>query len=198
VEGGQLVTKDAMTDSEIIEFENVGKLEAFNTDGLRTLLKTMKIPNMVEKTLRYPGHIELMKIFKEIGLFNYEEIEIGGKSIKPISLTSKLVFPFWTPAENEEDFALLHFLISGKADKKTVEHLYTVFDRFNFETKTSSMARTTGYTCCAVARFVLEGKYDRKGICPPEYLGTDENCYNNVLAYLRNKGISITHTENIT
>ena len=60
------------------------------------------------------------------------------------------------------------------------------------------MARTTGYTCCAVARFILEEKYNRKGICPPEYLGGDEKCYKNVLAYLMKKGINITHTENRT
>jgi saccharopine dehydrogenase-like NADP-dependent oxidoreductase len=198
VKDGKLITKDAMTDSEIIEFENVGKLEAVNTDGLRTLLKTMKIPNMVEKTLRYPGHIELMKIFKEIGLFKSEQIDIGGKSIKPIDLTSKLIFPFWTPDENEEDFTVLQFTIFGKSDGKNVEHIYKVFDKCNPENKTSSMARTTGYTCCAVARFILEEKYSRKGICPPEYLGGDENCYNNVLAYLKKKGIKITHIENIT
>jgi saccharopine dehydrogenase-like NADP-dependent oxidoreductase len=198
VEDGKLVTKEAMTDSEIVEFENVGKLEAVNTDGLRTLLKTMKIPNMVEKTIRYPGHIELMKIFKEIGLFSDEEIEISGKNIKPVSLTSKLVFPFWAPDENEEDFTVLQFSIVGKSDGKNIEHIYTVFDKFNPETKTSSMARTTGYTCCAVARFILEETYSRKGICPPEYLGADENCYNNVLAYLKKKGIKITKSENIT
>jgi len=198
VENGMLVTKDAMTDLEIVEFENIGKLEAVNTDGLRTLLRTMKIPNMVEKTLRYPGHIGLMKVFKEIGLFSSEEIDIGGSSIKPVALTSKLIFPFWTPDENEEDFTVLQFSIYGKADGKNVEHVYTVFDRFNSDTNTSSMARTTGYTCCAVARFILEEKYNRIGICPPEYLGVDEKCYKNVLAYLMKKGINITHTENIT
>jgi len=198
VKDGKLFIIDAMTDSEIIEFENVGKLEAVNTDGLRTLLKTMKIPNMVEKTLRYPGHIDLMKIFKEIGLFKSEQIDIGGKSVKPIDLTSKLIFPFWTPDENEEDFTVLQFSISGKSDGKNVEHIYKVFDKCSPENKTSSMARTTGYTCCAVARFILEEKYSRKGICPPEYLGSDENCYENVLAYLKKKGIEITHVENIT
>jgi saccharopine dehydrogenase-like NADP-dependent oxidoreductase len=198
VEDGKLITKDSMTDLEIIDIENIGKLEAFNTDGLRTLIQTMKIPNMVEKTLRYPGHIELMKIFKEIGLFSSEEIDIDGKSIKPVALTSELVFPFWAPEENEEDFTVLQFSVSGKADGKNVEQIYTVLDKFNSETNTSSMARTTGYTCCAVARFILEGKYSRKGICPPEYLGADENCYENVLAYLSKKGITINHTENVT
>jgi saccharopine dehydrogenase-like NADP-dependent oxidoreductase len=198
IENGKLVTKGAMTDSEIVEFESVGKLEAVNTDGLRTLIKTMKIPNMVEKTIRHPGHIEMMKIFREIGLFSTEEIDIGGKIVKPIEVTSKLIFPFWLPSENEEDFTVLQFSISGEANNKNVEHIYTLFDSYDVETKTSSMARTTGYTCCAVARFILEDKYNRKGICPPEYLGADENCYMNVLAYLSKKGITINHTENIT
>lgn len=196
IEDGKLVTKEAMTDSEIVEFETIGKVEAVNTDGLRTLIKTMKIPNMVEKTIRHPGHIEMMKIFREIGLFNTEEIDISGKTVKPIEVTSKLIFPFWLPSENEEDFTVLQFSIDGEIDGKNVEHVYNLFDRYDAETKTSSMARTTGYTCCAVARFVLEDKYSRKGICPPEYLGVDENCYKNVLAYLSNKGITINHTEN--
>ncbi|MBT8379963.1 MAG: saccharopine dehydrogenase NADP-binding domain-containing protein [Ignavibacteria bacterium] len=197
VENGKQLTKEAMTDSEMVKFENIGTLEAVNTDGLRSLLRTMEIPNMVEKTLRYPGHIELIKIFKEIGLFSNEEIEISGNRIKPIALTARLVFPFWKPEENEEDFTVLQFSIAGKEDGKNAEHVYTLFDKFNQETKTSSMARTTGFTCCAVARFILNGKYNRKGICPPEYLGVDENCYKNVLSYLKKKGISITHTETI-
>ena len=114
VEDGTLVTKDAMTDLEIIEFENIGKLEAVNTDGLRTLLKTMKIPNMVEKTLRYPGHIELMKVFKEIGLFSSEEIDIGGRSIKPVALTSKLVFPFGLPKKMKKILPYCSFRFAAK------------------------------------------------------------------------------------
>lgn len=194
VENGKLVVKDALTDPEIIEVESAGKLEAFNTDGLRTLLRTMKIPNMVEKTLRYPGHLELMKIFRAVGLFSNKEIDLGGKTIKPIDLTSKLIFPFWAPAENEGDYTLLLISISGEAGNKISEHTYRIFDRYDDKTKSSSMARTTGYTCCAAARLILEGEYDRSGICPPEYLGADEKCYKEVLSFLTNKGIEINHS----
>ena len=68
VENGFVVTKPALSDAELIDFEKVGTLEAFNTDGLRTILFTMShIPNMIEKTLRYPGHIDLMKALIKAG-----------------------------------------------------------------------------------------------------------------------------------
>ncbi len=51
------------------------------------------------------------------------------------------------------------------------------------------MARTTGFTCCAAARFLLEHGFEKRGICPPEFLGEDENCYNYILSYLSKKRI---------
>jgi saccharopine dehydrogenase-like NADP-dependent oxidoreductase len=192
---GKQVVKEALSDPEIINYEEVGELEAFNTDGLRSLLKTVDIPNMIEKTLRYPGHIELMKIFREVGLFSDEEIEVKANRIKPVELISKLLFPFWLPEKDEEDFTILDLLIEGKENINDTSHRYFIFDRFNKIDQISSMARTTGFTCCAVARFLLDHKYERKGICPPEYLGENENCYNYILSYLDKKGITINQSE---
>jgi len=192
---GKIIEKPALSEPEIINYKDIGDLEAFNTDGLRSLLKTMRIPNMIEKTLRYPGHIELMKIFREIGYFDDGEIDVGGKTIRPIDVSAKLIFPFWSPEKGEKDFTILDILIEGEANTKKCSHRYFIFDSFDENTGTSSMARTTGYTCSAVARYFLEGKYDRKGICPPEYLGEDDGCFNFVLSYLHEKGITINHTE---
>jgi len=195
VADGKVIEKPALSDPEIINYKEVGDLEAFNTDGLRSLLKTVDIPNMIEKTFRYPGHIELMKIFREVGFFSDKEIEIGRKAIKPIDLTAKLLFPFWSPEKGDEDFTILELLIDGKEKGKNSSHRYFIFDAFDKESHTSSMARTTGFTCCAAARFLLDHKYERKGICPPEYLGEDENCYNYIVSYLDKKGITINHSE---
>jgi lysine 6-dehydrogenase len=192
---GKIIERPALSDPEIINYKNIGDLEAFNTDGLRSLLKTMRIPNMIEKTLRYSGHIELMKIFRIVGLFSEKEIEVNGKSVKPIDLTAKLLFPFWSPEKVEEDFTILDILIEGNAESKRISLRYFVFDKYDKVTEISSMARTTGYTCSAVARYFLEGNYQRKGICPPEYLGKDEDCYNYVISYLKNKGIKIDLSE---
>jgi lysine 6-dehydrogenase len=192
---GKVVEKPALSDPEIINYKEVGELEAFNTDGLRSLMQTMKIPNMIEKTMRYLGHIDLMKVFREVGLFSDKEIEITGKQIKPIDLTSKLLFPFWKPEKGEEDFTILDVLIKGKENGKNSSHRYFVFDSYDQVEHNSSMARTTGFTCCAAARFLLEGNFEKKGICPPEFLGENENCYNYILSYLSKKGIVINHSE---
>jgi saccharopine dehydrogenase-like NADP-dependent oxidoreductase len=191
----KLVEKEAMSEAEIINYKEVGDLEAFNTDGLRSLLKTVKVPNMVEKTLRYPGHIELMKILRAVGYFGEKEIEVGGKSIRPIDVTAKLIFPFWSPKEDEKDYTILQVIVEGEAEDKKSSHQYYIFDSYDPVTGTSSMARTTGFTCSAVARIILDGKYSSKGICPPEYLGADDVCYKNVLSYLKSKNININHTE---
>lgn len=191
---GQLVVKEALSDPEIIEFEKIGKLEAFNTDGLRTLINTIRIPNMVEKTLRYPGHIELMKIFREVGFFSDEEIEVDGKKIKPIDFTSKLLFPFWKAGEGEKDFTVMKIILKGFEGDKESTIIYNVFDVYDTEENNSSMARTTGFTCCAIARYFLQGKVDKKGIFPPEFLGEDESCFKFTLEFLKNKNIEITYS----
>ena len=83
VEDGKIVTKPALTDKETIVFDEIGELEAFNTDGLRTLLYTMHhIRDMKEKTLRYPGHLDTIIALQQAGFFDttplrFEEVDIS-------------------------------------------------------------------------------------------------------------------------
>ena len=188
---GNVIEKPALSEPEIINYNEVGELEAFNTDGLRSLLKTMNIPNMIEKTLRYPGHIELMKIFRETGFFSEKEIDVNGRTIKPVELTAKLLFPFWSPEKGEKDFTILELFIEGVENEKQSTHHYYMIDSYDPEENNSSMARTTGFTCCAAARYLLEYGFERKGICPPEYLGEDEIFFDYILSYLNKKKIII-------
>ncbi len=189
VKEGQLVTRPALSDAELIEFDKVGTLEAFNTDGLRSLIKTMKIPNMIERTLRYPGHINYMKVLRETGFFSEEPITVGGQQVKPIDVTSKLLFPKWKLEEGEEEFTLMRVSVKGKKDGKEKEYIYTLLDRSDKKSNTSSMSRTTGYTCTAVARLVIENNYKRIGISPPEFVGEEEKCFQYVLQYLKERNV---------
>ncbi len=190
VENGNIVTKPALSEPEFIDFEKIGTLEAFNTDGLRSLLKTMDIPNMKEKTMRYPGHIEYIKVLKETGFFQTEEIEIKGKKIRPIDMTTQLLLPKWKLEDNEPEFTVMKIVISGKKTGKSKKYIYTLFDEYDQKTGSSSMARTTGYCCTAVAELVLNGDFFRKGICPPEFVGTEKMCYEQVLEYQKKRGIN--------
>ncbi len=186
VKDGKVITKEALSDVEIIEFPEAGKLEAFNTDGLRTLLSTVRIPNMIEKTLRYPGHSALIKAFQDAGFFSKEKMLMNGVEISPIDFTSKLLYKQWKLEKGEKEFTVMKIVI--ESDSETIE--YNLYDEYDEKTQTTSMARTTGYTCTAVARLMLEKNFCIPGIIAPEIIGEDESNYNFILDYLKRKNIN--------
>jgi saccharopine dehydrogenase-like NADP-dependent oxidoreductase len=196
VEGGRMVVREALSDPELIDFQGIGTLEAFNSDGLRSLIRTMPdIPNMIEKTLRYPGCIEYLRVLREAGLFSYEEIEVKGQKIRPVDVTAKLLFPKWKLKPGEGDFTVMRISIAGEEEGKNVSYTYDLLDKYDPATDVISMARTTGYTCTAVANLVLSGQFDRKGICPPEYIGETEKNFKDVLAYLQARKVDYRVTK---
>lgn len=194
VEHGREVVRPALSDVELIDFPGVGTLEAFNTDGLRTLAKTMKAPFMKEKTMRYPGHAELMRIFRESGFFGTTPVEIDGQMVKPISVVSKLMFDQWRLRDGEEDVTVMRVIVEGEKGAKRIRRTYDLLDRYDRDTETTSMARTTGYTCTIVARQLLKGLFTRKGICPPEYVGEVSSCYDDLLAEYGKRNIALEKT----
>ena len=170
IQNSSLIIKEALSETELVEFDEIGTLESWNSDGLRTLIQTMShVPNMIEKTLRYPGCVEYLKVLRECGYFSYNAVEINGNMIRPIDLTAKLLFPKWQMKEGDEDFTVMRIKISGKENNKDIQYTYTLLDKF--QNDTISMARTTGYTCTAVAKLILNKKFTRTGISPPEFLG---------------------------
>ena len=194
VEYGQEVVRPALSDVELRDLPEVGTLEAFNTDGLRSLIKTLNAPFMKEKTLRYPGHANLMRAFRDSGFFDETPIEVGGQPVRPIDVTSKLLFEQWKLKEDERDLTVLQVILEGYADGKRIGYTYDLVDWYDQKSHTTSMARTTGYTCAIVARQVIDGLFNQKGICPPEYVGRTEGCYKHLLAEYAKRNISLTET----
>ena len=185
IRNSELIIKEALSDTEIIDFDEIGQLESWNSDGLRSLIDTMPhIPNMIEKTLRYPGCVEYLKVLRESGFFSYNEIEVEGNKVRPIDVTSKLLFPKWEMKPGDKDFTIMRIIINGIEDMQEVTYQYNLLDRFQDDT--ISMARTTGFTCTAVANLVIDGSYKRIGISPPEYLGEH---FKFVKEYLQNRGV---------
>lgn len=191
IQHGGLVTREALSDPELVEFDQVGTLEAWNSDGLRTLLSTMRIPNMIEKTLRYPGTIEYLRLLRECGFFSCDEVEVNGKKMRPVDLTARLLFKQWELKAGEEDFTIMRILITGMEKGETKQFQYDLYDTFDRNTGTISMARTTGYTCTAVATLMLESGYYRPGICPPEFIGEDQGNFDFILTYLREREVNL-------
>ncbi len=194
IEKGEIVVRPALSEHELLDFPEVGTLVTINTDGLRSLIKTMDIPFMKEKTLRYPDHIEKMKMLRNAGFLNTEEIDVKGKKIKPIEFTSRLLFDHWMFEEGDEDFTVMKIIIEGMKDDKKLRYTYDMLDKYDREKGILSIARTTGYTCTAVAQIILEGKFKETGVIPPEFLGKHSEVYHQVLDYLSKRNVIFKET----
>ncbi|MBR9998431.1 MAG: saccharopine dehydrogenase NADP-binding domain-containing protein [Cyclobacteriaceae bacterium] len=191
VSGGKTIIREALSDPEYIEFDEIGTLESFNTDGLRTLIRTMTIPDMIEKTLRYPGSIEYLQVLRAGGFFSSEPVEIDGIKIRPIDLTSKLLFPQWKLNVGEKDLTVMKITIRGRDNEgisRTI--VYRLLDHYDEINKTLSMARTTGYTACAVAHLMINGQVKQTGILPPEKIGEDAKNFSFILDYLKERNVA--------
>ena len=191
VENGNIITREPLTDCEYIEFDKVGTLESFNTDGLRSILFTMPhIRNMKEKTLRYPGHVDVVKALKATGFFSTDKINVNGASISPLDVTSRILFDEWKLGPTEEEITVMRVIVKGNdKEGRQVSVEYNLYDEYNPATQTSSMARTTGYTATAAANMFLDGLFTEKGVFPPELIGKHEACFDYILQYLKDRGV---------
>jgi saccharopine dehydrogenase-like NADP-dependent oxidoreductase len=190
VEQGRVVTKEALSEPELLDFPGVGTLEAFNTDGLRSLLFTIKAPSMREKTLRYPGHVALMRAFRETGFFSKDLIDVGGQRVRPLDATAALLFPKWTFAEGEADLTVMRVAVRGRdASGRGRRFVFDLLDHYDQETRLRSMSRTTAFPAAIVAGLVADGAFRRPGVHPPEVLGALPGLLETVLSELARRGV---------
>ncbi len=194
IDGGRLVVREALSDPEMIDFPHIGTLEAFNSDGLRTLATTVKGDYLIEKTLRYKGHIEKMAVLRDTGFFDKEPIMINGVMISPLEFTARLLFPKWKLQKGEEDLTIMRIITEGLKDGIRQRYTWDLYDRLDNVTGVHSMARTTGYTATVVARLLSKGLYTHKGISAPEFLGKDASIVKFLLDGLKERGVVYTET----
>tara|TARA_S200000501_G_scaffold106107_1_gene99563 strand:+ start:1127 stop:2278 length:1152 start_codon:yes stop_codon:yes gene_type:complete len=171
------------------EFENVGKLEAFLTDGLRTLLTTELTKNtstLLEYTIRYPGHSKKISDLIENGKFDDTVKTINGKLTSQREITSKELFKEWKLAENDKEFTLL--VITAKT-REGDEISCIVYDEWRGGW--SSMSRTTGLTACAITNLIIDKKLKKVGVITPEDLGTNQDYFDYIINYLKERKIII-------
>jgi saccharopine dehydrogenase-like NADP-dependent oxidoreductase len=192
VEHGALVTRPALTDVEPVDLPRVGTVEAFNTDGLRSLAATLHAPNMKEKTLRWPGHVEKMRMLRETGFFSRQPLDVGGTSVRPYDLTTKLLFDAWRLAEGEADLTVMRVEATGSVGGARRTWTWDLYDEADPRTGFHSMARTTGFPCAIVAGMLARGALVRPGVQPPERLADDDRFYERMMAELRARGVAIT------
>lgn len=195
-ENNEIVTRPAMSEVETMLFDKIGELEAFNTDGLRSLLFTLPhIPNMKEKTLRYPGHANVIIALKQAGFFETSPLQIGDAEIIPLEFSSRILMNEWKLGPGEKEFTILKVVLAGEENgvEKRIE--FVLLDHYDPLTGTTSMARTTGYTCTAAVNLVAGNLFREKGVFPPELVGKNKKCFDFVINYLKERNIVLTKEE---
>ncbi len=188
-ENGEIVVRPALSEPELIEFPGVGTLEAFNTDGLRTLLDTLDVPTMREKTLRWPGHAERIRALAALGFLGAQPVDVAGQRVRPIDLTARLLIDAWKLEPGEPELTAMRVEVSGREGPRRVTHRVDLVDRTDPSTGDSSMARTTGWPAIVAVRLLAEGAIHEPGALPAERLAFDDALFREFLAHLEEAGI---------
>ncbi len=177
---GEEVIFPAMSEIESVYFKGIGHMEAFNTDGLRSLLQTVDIPNMSEKTIRYNGHAQLIQQMIDGGFFLPQHIDN----------TAKVLLEQWQFEENEADLTVMQIAASGAKNGQNITETFQLIDHYDHDQNISSMARTTGYTCAAGVRLALNNELPN-GVLPPELIGKNKQWFDTLMTELKRQNINI-------
>jgi lysine 6-dehydrogenase len=194
VENGSIVEVPALSGLEEIDFPGIGKLEAFYTDGLRTLLHTIHgVESMWEKTLRYPGHVKGIKLLKDLGFFNDELVAVGNIQVSPRLMAARLLEKSLKKPE-VGDILAMTVEVAGERQGEAAMFRYYILDRYDREKEVTAMARTTAYTAAIVARKLAKGFIEEKGVVAPERIGMNEVLFRSIMSELRDRGVEVEET----
>ncbi len=194
VRRGKIVQVSATSGIEEVMFPRVGKLEAFYTDGLRSLLQTIKVKDMWEKSLRYPGHIGKINLLRALGFFEERPVQIGDVKVSPRSLTERL-FEMKLKRPDVPDVVAMLIEVVGLKNAKRIQLRYQMLDRFDRKHKITAMARTTAYTTSVVAQLVAKRVIAEKGVVPPEKLGMNKKVFTRFVSMMKRRGVTFEVTK---
>ncbi len=157
---GKLTIIEPLTEVEEFRIAGLPALEAFHTSGgVSTMPETFagKVGECFEKTLRYPGHLALVRGLYDLGLFSSEEIAAGKTKIAPRAVTARLFERAF--AGHEPDVTVLRV----EAHSKGKVAAYSLVDRYDPATKFTSMMRTTAWPAAIVTEMLARGDISKRG-----------------------------------
>ena len=192
LESGRKKTVEPMSEIEELEFESIGKLEAFYTSGGTSTLPDSylnKIDFLDYKTIRYPGHCELFKTMLEIGLASREEIDVNGQKVIPRELFKTVLNK--NLSFDEPDLVLVRLTAEGTKNAGNHKVVYELIDRYDQETGLTAMMRSTSFPAAIVAWMAASGKISQRG-CQPQELVVDSKVF---IEELKKRGLDLTIKE---
>ena len=196
IRDGKIVkVKPFDTVGKVIFSAPIGKCEAFCTDGLATLLYSMKEMKILdEKTVRWPGHAEKIRFLIEMGLFSKEKVTLDGAAVTPIDVSSELLSRVLSSGP-PEDVTVMRVEVIGRKGPARASITYEMVDYYDRKKKITSMGKTTGFTCSIVTRMVGNGEVQGVGVVPPE-VALNAKLVQKLHSELQAKGVEITENQN--
>ena len=191
IRGGKPVEVEALSEIEHVEFEGLGTLEAFHTAGGASLLPWRyegKVDRLEYKTLRFPGHAELMRSIRELGLMSLDPVEVGDVSVAPRDLLIAVLRPLLTRIEPDQ--VVLRVTATGILEGRQVTHRWDLIDKEDEETGITAMERTTGFTLSLVGLLMGRDVIGTTGVMAPDE-GIPAEIY---LAEMAKRGIDIRYS----
>lgn len=190
VSGGRPRVRPALSDPELFDFPELGTLEGFLTDGLRSMVDTIDCPHLEEKTLRYPGHADRIRVLRDSGFFDEREVTVGGQSVSVRDFTFALLDSAWFQHEGSEEFTVMRIEVEGAPGGKPRRTVWDLLDRTDPKRGETSMARTTGFPAAICARHILDGTTPLSpGVHPPESLADDDAYVDKLLRAHEERGV---------
>ena len=165
---GKPTRVDALSEPEPVAFPPpVGTLEAFHTaGGISTLPWTYegRVRSMEYKTLRYPGHVALMKAIRELGLLELTPIKVKGRDVVPRDVFIAAVSPKLTKPEHH-DLVALRVEVRGRGGQNVA---WQLLDYSDTARGISAMMRTTGYSLAVTGLMQVDGRINAPGVHTPD------------------------------
>ncbi len=169
LEGGQKKTVNPMTGVELLQFDGIGKLEAFYTSGGTSTLPDSylgRIDFLDYKTIRYPGHCAMFRPMLEIGLGSRQKIEVDGVSVEPRSVFKAVLER--SLSFDDLDLVLVRITVEGQIGGEDKTRTYEIIDRQESKTSLTAMMRMTAFPASIVARMAASGEITARGVKPQE------------------------------
>jgi len=185
---GVEVNLDPLLNTGKINIPGIGLFEYFVSDGVRTMLKTFSgVRELIEYTLRYEGHLEVMKSLKKIGLLSHEIFNINGINIKMSSLTAKIISKILR--RDIPDRAVMYIEAYSNSD---IRRMFIMDLPYDSNINMTAMAKATGFTQSTIAEMIINGVIVEKGLIPPEYIGINLRYFEVFKRIINGKGLNIS------
>ncbi|MCS7385406.1 MAG: saccharopine dehydrogenase NADP-binding domain-containing protein [archaeon GB-1867-005] len=185
--GGKIVEVDPLSLTGEVTIPKLGVYEYFASDGIRTMLKTFEgVEELIEYTLRYPGHLQIMRMLKKLGFLSDEEVLIGDFRVKLSKVLASILER--KLIRDAPDRAIMYIEAESR---NGVTRRYLMDVEYDYDIGLSAMGKVTGFTQSNIVKMLLNGRIQDKGLVPPELIGMNLKLYDEFMRNLGRKGIKV-------